>query len=81
MYQLITNDVGQSEDTALKCASDIISLASETKKKANNVIISYSPPCGDNKLNDLVYTANCGIDQSEMRTTLKYAVMTSTPEI
>ena len=63
LYQLITNDVGQSEDTALKCASDIVSLARETKKKAKNVIISSSPPSADKKLNERVYMANCRIDQ------------------
>ena len=63
LYQLITNDVGQSEVSALKCASDIVSLARETKRKAKNVIISYSPPCGDKNLNELVYMANCRIEQ------------------
>lgn len=58
ILQEITNDVGQSEKSAINCAHRMKSLALQAKKKADNVIISLAPPNGNKNWNDLIFVAN-----------------------
>ena len=46
----ITNDVGTTENSALKCADDMMKLANFATTKADNVIISLGLPRIDNEI-------------------------------